>query len=62
LKIATAQKNIAPEMLRRCDGAFLTSIAIEVREVSRVDEHDLPRSPITQMLRDAYCRYVESAN
>lgn len=62
LKIPTAEKNITAESLPKVDGAFLTSVAIEVREVSRVDEHDLPRSPITQMLRDAYSKYVEGAN
>jgi len=62
LKIATAEKNITPELLPQTDGAFLTSVAIEVREVVRVDEHDLPGSPITQTLREAYSRYVEGAN
>ena len=56
LKIAIAEKNITPELLPQADGVFLTSVAIEVREVSRLDGHDLPRSPITQMLRDAYLR------
>jgi branched-subunit amino acid aminotransferase/4-amino-4-deoxychorismate lyase len=62
LKIPTNEKNIKPESLPKVDGAFLTSVAIEIREVSRIDEHDLPRSPITQSLRDAYSEYVKGAN
>jgi branched-subunit amino acid aminotransferase/4-amino-4-deoxychorismate lyase len=62
LKIPTAEKNITPELLSQTDGAFLTSVAIEVREVSRVNERDLPRSPISQILRDAYSEYVKGAN
>ncbi|MEO5802456.1 MAG: aminotransferase class IV [Verrucomicrobiota bacterium] len=62
LKIPVAQKNITPALLPQTEGAFLTSVAIEVREVSRVDEYDLRRSLITQMLRDAYLKYVEGAN
>lgn len=62
LKILTAEKNIAPEILRKVDAAFLTSIAVEVREVSRVDGRELPGSPITQLLRDAFLKYVESAH
>ena len=62
LNISTTEKNITPASLPKADGAFLTSVALEVREVARVDEHDLPRSPITQILRDAFQKYVESAN
>jgi branched-chain amino acid aminotransferase len=62
LKIPSAEKNISPELLRKADGAFLTSIAVEIREVSRVEGYDLPRSSITQILRDAFLRYVERAN
>ena len=62
LKIPTTQKNITPESLPRAEGIFLTSVTSEVREVSRLDLQDLPRSPITQILRDAYLKYVESSN
>jgi len=62
LKIPTTEKNIKPELLPKTDGAFLTSVAIEVREVSRVDGHDLPSSSITRILRDAYSEYVKGAN
>jgi aminodeoxychorismate lyase len=62
LKILSMEKNISPEILRRVDGAFLTSIAVEIREVSQVDGRELPRSPITQILRDAFLKYVESAH
>jgi branched-chain amino acid aminotransferase len=60
--IPVAEKNIVPELLPRTDGAFLTSVAIEVREVSRVDNHNLRSSLITQRLQDAYLKYVEGAN
>jgi branched-chain amino acid aminotransferase len=62
LKILTEEKNITSQLLSQTKGAFLTSVAIEVREVSRIDEHDLPRSSITQILRDAYLKYVEGAD
>lgn len=62
LMIPSAEKNIIPALLPRTGGAFLTSIAVEIREVTRIDGMDLPRSAITQMLRDAYLKYVEGAN
>lgn len=61
LKISSAEKNIAPDSLTKMDGAFLTSVAVEIREVIRIDEHDLPRSPLTQKLRAAFLNFVESA-
>lgn len=62
LQIPRSEKDIAPESLLKCEGAFLTSIAVEIREISKVNGHDLPRSPITQMLRDAFLKYVESSH
>ena len=62
LEISHTEKNITPELLPQVDGLFLTSIAIEVREVSRLDEHELRRSPITEVLRRAYLDYAESAD
>lgn len=61
LNIPTVEKNITPELLPEAHGVFLTSVAIEVREVSHLDEHDLRRSPITQILREAYSKYVKSS-
>jgi len=62
LKISTEEKSCAPKSLPEADGVFLTSIAIEVREVSRLDGHELRRSPITETLRRAYLDYVKSAD
>ena len=62
LEISHTEKNITPELLPQVDGFFLTSIAIEVREVSHSDAHELRRSPITEVLRRAYLDYAESAD
>jgi branched-chain amino acid aminotransferase len=62
LEIPTLEKNITPKLLPQTDGAFLTSVAVEVREVSRVDGCNLQRSPITPILGDAYLKYVEGAD
>ncbi len=62
LKIPTVEKNVTPQMLVEAEGAFLTSVAIEVREVACLDGHELRRSPITQRLRDAYLNYAQGAN
>ena len=62
LNVSTAEKSCAPKSLLQADGVFLTSIAIEVREVSRLDGQELRRSPITETLRRAYLDYVKSAD
>ena len=62
LDISHVEKNTTPELLSQADGVFLTSIAIEVWEVSRSDAHELRRSPITEVLRRAYLNYAKSAD
>ena len=61
LKIASQEKPCAPEQLLQAEGIFLTSIGIEIWEVSHLDGKDLRRSPITEVLRGAYLDYVQSA-
>lgn len=62
LKIAVVEKNIAPDLLPQADGVFLTSIAVEIWEVSRLNADQLRRSPITEVLRTAYLNYAKSAD
>lgn len=62
LKLAVMEKNIAPNCLPKTDGVFLTSIAVEIREVSRLNADELRRSPITEVLRNAYSNYAKSAD
>lgn len=62
LALPVCEKNITPERLQSADGVFLTSIAVGVWVASRLDQRALPQSPLTQTLRDAFLRYVESSN
>ena len=62
LKIPSEQKNITPKRLPNADGVFLTSVAVEIREVSHLDGFELRRSPIPRRLREAYLNYAQSAN
>ncbi|MEO6033883.1 MAG: aminotransferase class IV [Verrucomicrobiota bacterium] len=62
LKIATVEKNISPRRLKESDGAFLTSIAVAVREISQIDLTRLPRSPLTERIAKAYWNYAKRAD
>ncbi len=62
LKIQTVEKNVTPQLLPRVDGVFLTSVAIEIREVSHLDGYELRRSPVPQRLQEAYLSYAKAAN
>lgn len=54
LGICTREASITlPELLHR-SGVFVSSTGIEVMEVSHINQHTIPFSPITQRLRKEY--------
>lgn len=54
LGVPTREANIRlPDLLERT-GVFVTSCAIEVMEVSHINNHPIPPAPITQRLRKDY--------
>ncbi|MEO7298388.1 MAG: aminotransferase class IV [Verrucomicrobiota bacterium] len=57
-----SEKNIGQQLLLQTDGVFITSVAVEVREVSSLDGRDLARSPLTRILQEAFSDYVKSAH
>jgi branched-chain amino acid aminotransferase len=54
----TAERPLLPDELKKADGAFLSLSSLGVIELSEVDGANLPSSPITRALRDAYERQL----
>ncbi|MEP6663640.1 MAG: aminotransferase class IV [Verrucomicrobiota bacterium] len=61
LGMNVVEKKIAPRDLAQRDGVFLTSVAVELWEVSDLDGKQLGRSPLTQTLREAYLDFIKES-
>ncbi len=62
LAIPAMEKNVPPLLLSGAEGVFLTASGSGVREVSRINEIEFPRSAVTQTLGDVYLKYVEGSD